>query len=164
MLTIWLKPQLTKSANCISTTGRQPSSAAPAATPSAPLSAIGVSSTRSGHRCQRPRVTRNAPSNRPMSWPRRITAGSLSISSTSAWWMASTYVTRRAASSDGGGAGSGGGSSGAGASTGRQAVSRRGSAAASAASSAPATSSAIRASIPARRSASSSPAASSCRA
>ena len=60
------------------------------AMPSVPLSAIGVSRTRSGQRSWRPRVTRKAPSKAPMSWPIRTTDSSRSISSVSARWIAST--------------------------------------------------------------------------
>ncbi len=44
--TVWLNPQVMKSANCISMTGRSPRSAAPLAIPMVPLSAMGVFRTR----------------------------------------------------------------------------------------------------------------------
>ncbi len=60
------------------------------AMPRVPLSAIGVSSTRSGQRACRPRVVRKAPSNAPTSWPMTSTAPSRAISSVSARLTAST--------------------------------------------------------------------------
>ena len=54
LFTIWLKPQLMKSPNCISTIGTRPSSARPSAQPIAPDSMIGVLRTRAlPNSCQR---------------------------------------------------------------------------------------------------------------
>jgi hypothetical protein len=62
MLTIWSKAQAMKSANCISTTGRCPTNAAPAAAPTIADSAMGVSITRSAPNFSRnPSVILNAP-------------------------------------------------------------------------------------------------------
>jgi hypothetical protein len=62
LLTSWLKPQVTKSANCISTTGRKPSRARPNAAPTAPDSMIGVLRTRSApNSAARPSVALNTP-------------------------------------------------------------------------------------------------------
>jgi hypothetical protein len=61
-LTIWSKPQETKSANCISQTGRSPTTAAPTAVPTIPDSARGVSITRCApNSSMKPSVTLNAP-------------------------------------------------------------------------------------------------------
>jgi hypothetical protein len=80
--------------NCISTTGRIPMWAAPAAAPVKPASLMGVSMTRLSPKCARkPSVTLNAPPYAPMSSPRRKTAGSRSISSHSASRIASSIVT-----------------------------------------------------------------------
>ena len=63
-----------KSMNCISTTGRIPMCAAPAAAPTIAISEIGVSMTRcSPKRACSPSVTLNAPPNAPMSSPRQKT-------------------------------------------------------------------------------------------
>ena len=48
-LTIWLKPSVEKSANCISMIGRMPSMAAPTARPIIASSLIGASITRPGN-------------------------------------------------------------------------------------------------------------------
>jgi hypothetical protein len=62
LLTIWLKPQDTKSPNCSSTTGRKPSSAKPSAAPTAPDSMIGVLRTRSSpNRSRSPSVALKTP-------------------------------------------------------------------------------------------------------
>ena len=62
LLTSWLKPQDTKSPNCISSTGRNPSSASPSAAPTAPDSMIGVLRTRSvPNSAARPSVALNTP-------------------------------------------------------------------------------------------------------
>ncbi len=59
---IWSKPQETKSANCISQTGRNPTTAAPTAVPTMPDSASGVSMTRSApNSSMKPSVTLKAP-------------------------------------------------------------------------------------------------------
>ena len=58
----WSKPQLMKSPNCISTTGRMPIMAAPMAVPTMADSLIGESMMRSGpKRSSRPAVARKAP-------------------------------------------------------------------------------------------------------
>ena len=67
--TIWLKPTVEKSANCISTIGRMPSMAAPMAEPMIASSLIGASSTRPGYSWARFLVALNAPPNSPTSWP-----------------------------------------------------------------------------------------------
>ena len=67
--TIWLKPTVEKSANCISMIGRIPSMAAPMALPTMASSLIGASSTRPGNSCARFFVALNAPPNEPTSWP-----------------------------------------------------------------------------------------------
>ena len=79
-----------KSMNCISTTGRIPMCAAPAAAPTMPISEIGESITRSSPNfASSPSVTLNAPPNAPMSSPSMKTFGSRSISSNSASRIAS---------------------------------------------------------------------------
>ena len=84
-LMIGSKAQEMKSANWNSTTGRSPTSAAPAARPVNPVSAIGVSTTRRGPNLSRnPFVTLNAPPNWPTSSPMRKTSGSRSISASNA--------------------------------------------------------------------------------
>ena len=71
-----------KSANCISQTGRSPSTAAPTAVPMIAFSASGVSSTRSApNSSMKPSVTLNAPPKAPMSSPRQNTVSSRRISS-----------------------------------------------------------------------------------
>src|SRR6476660_2689424 len=83
-----------KSANWNSTTGRSPTSAARAARPVKPVSAIGVSTTRRGPNFSRkPFVTLKAPPNWPTSSPMMKTSGSRSISMSSARPTASRYVT-----------------------------------------------------------------------
>jgi hypothetical protein len=80
-LTSWSKPQEMKSANCISVTGRMPSTAAPMAVPMIPDSASGVSITRAGpNSSMKPSVTLNAPPNTPMSSPITNTRSSARIS------------------------------------------------------------------------------------
>ena len=80
-LMIGSKAHEMKSANWNSTTGRSPTSAAPAASPVNPVSAIGVSTTRRGPNLSRkPLVTLNAPPNCPTSSPMMKTSGSRSIS------------------------------------------------------------------------------------
>src|SRR5687768_10965855 len=82
-----------KSMNCISTTGRIPMCAAPAAAPTIPISEIGESTTRcSPNFAMSPSVTLNAPPYAPMSSPRQKTFSSRSISSMSASRIASRYV------------------------------------------------------------------------
>src|SRR5258705_1653430 len=82
-----------KSMNCISTIGRMPMCAAPAAAPTIPISEIGESMTRcSPNLASRPSVTLNAPPYAPMSSPTQKTFGSRSISSKCASRMASRYV------------------------------------------------------------------------
>jgi hypothetical protein len=82
---IWSKAHEMKSANWNSTTGRSPLSAAPAARPVNPDSAIGVSTTRRSPNFSRnPLVTLNAPPNWPTSSPMRNTDSSASISAISA--------------------------------------------------------------------------------
>src|SRR5688500_11678660 len=82
-----------KSMNCISTTGRMPMWAAPAAAPTIPASLIGVSMTRaSPKRSASPSVTLNAPPYAPMSSPMQKTFGSRSISSESPCRIASRKV------------------------------------------------------------------------
>ena len=79
-----------KSMNCISTTGRIPMCAAPAAAPTIAISEMGESITRdSPKRAISPSVTLNAPPNAPMSSPRQKTFSSRAISSNSASRMAS---------------------------------------------------------------------------
>jgi hypothetical protein len=71
-----------KSANCISHTGRIPSTAAPTAAPMIAFSARGVSQTRSApNSSMKPSVTLNAPPKAPMSSPRQKTDSSARISS-----------------------------------------------------------------------------------
>src|SRR3984957_7842003 len=83
-----------KSANWNSTTGRNPTSAAPAARPVNPDSAIGGSTTRRGPNLSRkPLVTLKAPPNCPTSSPMMKTSGSASISLHKACEMASREVT-----------------------------------------------------------------------
>ncbi|CAM5645492.1 hypothetical protein SALBM217S_00520 [Streptomyces griseoloalbus] len=60
-LSIWSKASAAKSPNIISTIAWSPASARPPATPVMPASLIGVESTRSGWRADRPRVTLKAP-------------------------------------------------------------------------------------------------------
>ena len=67
--TIWLKPTVEKSANCISTIGRIPSIAAPTANPMMASSLMGESSTRPGNSPARFLVALNAPPNAPTSCP-----------------------------------------------------------------------------------------------
>src|SRR6185437_7755895 len=82
-----------KSMNCISHTGRMPMCAAPAAAPTIAASEIGVSITRCApKRSSNPSVTLNAPPYAPMSSPSMKTLASRSISSNSAWRIASRYV------------------------------------------------------------------------
>src|SRR5688500_8254724 len=82
-----------KSMNCISTVGRIPMCAAPAAAPTRAISEIGVSTTRcSPNRDSRPSVTLKAPPYAPMSSPIAKTLGSRSISSKWASRIASRYV------------------------------------------------------------------------
>ena len=79
------KAQEMKSANWNSTTGRSPTSAAPAASPVNPVSAIGASTTRRGpYLSRKPLVTLKAPPNWPTSSPMMKTSGSRSISWSSA--------------------------------------------------------------------------------
>jgi hypothetical protein len=74
-----------KSENCISHTGRRPTTAAPTAHPMIADSASGVSITRSGPNSSNiPSVTLKAPPNTPMSSPITITRSSARISSRSA--------------------------------------------------------------------------------
>ena len=84
-LMIGSNAQEMKSANWNSTTGRRPTSAAPAARPVNPVSAIGVSTTRRGpYLSRKPLVTLKAPPNWPTSSPMMKTSGSRSISWSSA--------------------------------------------------------------------------------
>ena len=70
-----------KSENCISATGRIPSTAAPMAQPMMPDSASGVSITRCGpNSSMNPSVTLNAPPKTPMSSPITNTRSSARIS------------------------------------------------------------------------------------
>src|SRR6516165_8638993 len=93
-LMIWSNAQEMKSANWNSTTGRSPTSAAPAARPVKPDSSIGVSTTRLAPNSSRnPLVTLNAPPNWPTSSPMRKTSGFAVISARRAWETASRYVT-----------------------------------------------------------------------
>ena len=90
-MTSWSKPHETKSANCISATGRMPSAAAPIAQPMIPDSASGVSITRVGpNSSMKPSVTLKAPPNTPMSSPITNTRSSARIS----WRMASEIACR----------------------------------------------------------------------
>src|SRR4051794_33833072 len=92
-LTIGSNAQEMKSANWNSTTGRNPTRAAPAARPVKPVSAIGVSTTRRGPNLSRkPLVTLKAPPNWPTSSPMMKTSGSRSISLFIASATASRYV------------------------------------------------------------------------
>ena len=85
-----------KSANCISQTGRSPSTAAPTAAPMIALSASGASSTRSApNSSMKPSVTLKAPPKAPMSSPRQSTVASRRISSRSPSEIASRYVSSR---------------------------------------------------------------------
>ena len=71
-----------KSANCISHTGRIPTTPAPTAVPMIPDSASGVSMTRAlPNSSMKPSVTLNAPPKTPMSSPIRNTRSSARISS-----------------------------------------------------------------------------------
>src|SRR4051812_32817323 len=82
-----------KSANCISATGRMPSTAAPTAVPTIADSASGVSHTRSGpNSSMKPSVTLNAPPKAPMSSPRQNTVSSWRISSRRPSEIAWRYV------------------------------------------------------------------------
>ena len=83
-LTSWSKPHEMKSENCISQTGRMPTTAAPIAVPMIPDSASGVSITRSEpNSSMKPSVTLNAPPKAPMSSPIASTRSSRRISSRS---------------------------------------------------------------------------------
>src|SRR5215207_10206208 len=83
-----------KSANCISHTGLNPSTAAPTAMPMMAFSASGVSQTRFGPNSSiNPAVTLNAPPKAPMSSPRQKTESSARISSRSPSEIASRYVS-----------------------------------------------------------------------
>ena len=74
-----------KSENCISHTGRIPTTAAPTAQPMIADSASGVSITRSGpNSSMNPSVTLKAPPNTPMSSPITSTRSSARSSSRSA--------------------------------------------------------------------------------
>src|SRR5579871_759995 len=85
-----------KSANWISATGRIPRMARPTEMPAIAVSAIGMSTTRSGpKRSSRPSVARKTPPRRPMSSPRTRTVGSRSISSRSASRTASRTDSSR---------------------------------------------------------------------
>ena len=80
LLTIWLKPQVMKSPNCISTMGTWPPSARPRAQPTAPDSMIGVLRTRAlPNSSTKPSVTLKTPPYSAMSCPRRITRSSRRI-------------------------------------------------------------------------------------
>ena len=71
-----------KSENCISHTGRRPTTEAPIAVPMIPDSASGVSMTRMGpNSSKNPSVTLKAPPKTPMSSPITITRSSARISS-----------------------------------------------------------------------------------
>src|SRR6185437_319781 len=88
------KPQEMKSANCISHTGRRPSTAAPTAAPMIAFSASGVSHTRPApNSSTKPSVTLKAPPNAPMSSPRQKTVSSARISSRSPSEIAWRYVS-----------------------------------------------------------------------
>src|SRR5918997_2509215 len=88
--TIWLNAGYTKSANCISATGRRPYTAAPIAAPAIIPSVSGVSRTRlSPYFAQRPSVAPKTPPFLPTSSPRTMTRSSRSISSSSPWRIAS---------------------------------------------------------------------------
>jgi len=81
-VTSWSNAQDTKSANCISATGRWPAMAAPTATPTMPDSATGVSiDLASPKRCCSSLVAPNAPPWRPTSSPSTKTRSSTCISS-----------------------------------------------------------------------------------
>src|SRR5437763_8983511 len=83
-----------KSANCISQTGRRPTTAAPIAQPMIADSASGVSITRSGpNSSMNLSVTLNAPPNTPMSSPIRSTRSSARSSSSRAEEIAWRYVS-----------------------------------------------------------------------
>ena len=78
----------------ISTTGRSPSIAAPAANPTNPFSAIGVSTTRLGpNSLSKPAVILYDPSKVPISSPMRKTFLSRSNSSRKVSWSACLKVT-----------------------------------------------------------------------
>jgi hypothetical protein len=84
MFTTWVNASVTKSANCISTTGRIPITAAPMPAPTLAVSASGASMTRHGPNSSRnPSVILNAPPYTPMSSPNTKTRGSRRISSRS---------------------------------------------------------------------------------
>ena len=92
-LTSWSKPHEMKSANCISHTGRIPTTAAPIAVPTIPDSASGVSITRPApNSSMNPSVTLKAPPNVPMSSPMQNTDSSARISSRSPSEIAWRYV------------------------------------------------------------------------
>src|SRR5687768_8202094 len=83
-----------KSMNCISTIGRIPMCAAPAAAPVKPISLMGVSTTRAPPKWSRnPSVILNAPPYAPMSSPITKTRSSRSISSHIPSRIASRRVT-----------------------------------------------------------------------
>ena len=80
-LTSWSKPHEMKSENCISHTGRMPTTLAPTAVPMIPDSASGVSMTRvAPNSSTKPSVTLNAPPKTPMSSPIKKTRSSSRIS------------------------------------------------------------------------------------
>src|ERR1700722_3323198 len=82
-----------KSANCSSTIGRSPVSAAPTPAPTSAFSEIGVSKTRSSPNCSlSPAVSRKMPPKFATSSPYRMTERSRRISSAIASLMACAYV------------------------------------------------------------------------
>ena len=96
ILAIWFTilsmAQVTKSMNMISTTGRRPQEAAPAAMEVRLASLMGVSTTRSGPNfLRRSRLAPKDPPACPTSSPMRKTRSSLSISSSRASLMAKIY-------------------------------------------------------------------------
>ena len=99
-LTIWSITRVTKSAICSSTTGRQPTSAAPTPAPACAASEIGASITRGGpKRSSSPSVTWKRPPSAAMSSPITNTPGSRSISSRSASLSAWAIVSSRTSTS-----------------------------------------------------------------
>jgi hypothetical protein len=92
LLTIWLKPQVMKSPNCISTMAGKPSRARPRAAPTAPDSMIGVLRMRFfPNSSRKPSVTLKTPPYSAMSWPIRTRRGCRRSASRRPSRIASTY-------------------------------------------------------------------------
>ena len=91
---IWSNAGKMNPSNWISATGAYPRIARPTAVPMMPLSARGVSITRSSpNRACRPSVTRNTPPRRPMSSPISRTFGSSRIAAASPAFRALAIVS-----------------------------------------------------------------------